>query len=504
MKKEYILLSLVIVFFLFTRLFKITQIPPSLYWDEASIGYNAYSVGLDGKDEWRSFLPLHFRAFGEFKLPTYVYSVAVTEKIFGPGIFSVRIPSVIYSVLSLILLYFITRKLFGSGAAIFSALIFAVSPWNFIFSRTGYEASAGLAFFLLGILLFLISEKKPKFFLLTVLSFILSFYSYNSFRILIPVFLAVFGFIFLLRKDLKIKNIIFPVIIGVVIFLLSLVPVYRLYKLDAGSSRLTQVRAGSGVEIVKNYFSHFSYTFLFSRGDTNPRSNNPGFGELYPVALPFLLIGTYVLIKKRSKYWWLPFLAVITGPIPAAITKDSPHALRSILMFPFLALIAGVGTDYLVNLFKKNKVILTFAITILFLLSFENYFADFLTKYPASYSQEWQYGYREIFENYSSNFAGYNKIVISDQDAQPYIFALYYQKYSPLEFRRSVAYNPVDKWGFSAVSSFGKFVFKKIDSGDFVEGNLVFATDGDKIEDVKPIGEIKNLNGTTAFWVYSK
>jgi len=504
MKKEYILLTLLVVFFLFTRFFKITQIPASLYWDEASIGYNAYSVGLDGKDEWGSFLPLHFRAFGEFKLPTYVYSVAVAGKVFGPGIFSVRLPSVTYSVLSLILLYFITRKLFGQGAAIFSTLIFAVSPWDFIFSRTGYEASAGLAFFLLGILLFLVSEKKPQFFLFTVFSFILSFYSYNSFRILIPVFLAVFGFIFLLRKGLKIRSKIFLVSLSAVLFLLSLVPVYRLYKLDAGASRLTQVRAGNSAEIVKNYFSHFSYPFLFGRGDANPRSNNPGFGEIYPVTLPFLLIGTYALLKKRSKFWWLPFLAVLTGPIPAAITKDSPHALRSILMFPFLALIAGVGTDYFANLFKKNKLIPTFIIVIVFLLSFENYFADFLTKYSSSYSQEWQYGYREIFEKYAPDFAGYNKIVISDQDAQPYIFALYYQKFSPAEFRKSVAYNPVDKWGFSAVASFDKFVFKKIDSGDLQKGNLVFATDGDKIEDAEPTGEIKNLNGTTAFWVYSK
>lgn len=504
MKKEYIFLGLIAVFFLFTRLFKTTQIPPSLYWDEASIGYNAYSVLQDGRDEWGNFLPLHFRAFGEFKLPVYIYSVTGAEKLLGPGIFSVRFPSVLYSMFSLILVYFIAKKLFGVNAGLFSALIFAVSPWDFIFSRAGYEVSAGLCFFLLGILFFLLSEKKAYLFLPATLSFILSFYSYNSFRILIPVFLAIFGVIFLLRKNFKIKNKILLIAAGAFLFILSLFPVYRLYKYDAGASRLAQVRAENTVEVVKNYFSHFSYTFLFGSGDSNPRSNIPGFGELYTVILPFILIGVYVLIKKRPGYWWLPFLAILLGPIPAAITKESPHALRSILMFPFFSIFAGIGMGYLVGLLKKNRELIAFGLIVISLLSFENYFTDFLTKYPNSYSQDWQYGYREIFENYASSFVGYNKIVISDRDAQPYIFALYYQKYSPSEFRKSVVYNPVDIWGFSAVSSFGKFVFKKIDSGDFVKGNLVFATDGDKIEDAEPIGDIKNLNGTTAFWVYSK
>ena len=68
-------LILICLLFLVTRLYKISEIPLSVYWDEASIGYNAYSVLQTGRDEWGEFMPLHFRAFGEFKLPVYVYSV---------------------------------------------------------------------------------------------------------------------------------------------------------------------------------------------------------------------------------------------------------------------------------------------------------------------------------------------------------------------------------------------------------------------------------------------
>ena len=77
MKKLWLPLGLIIALFLFTRLYKITQTPPSLYWDETSIGYNAYSITQGLKDEWGKMLPVNFRAFGEFKLPVYIYTTAI-------------------------------------------------------------------------------------------------------------------------------------------------------------------------------------------------------------------------------------------------------------------------------------------------------------------------------------------------------------------------------------------------------------------------------------------
>lgn len=504
MKREHVFLGLIVLFFLSTRLFKITQIPPSVYWDEASIGYNAYSVGIDGKDEWGSFLPIHFRAFGEFKLPVYIYSVVPFVKIFGLNAFSVRLPSVIYSLVSLILIYLVAKKLYNLEIGLASAFVFTVVPWDFIFGRTGYEASAGMAFFLLGVYLFLKTEKKPFFFLLSTLSFIASFYSYNSFRFISPMFLIIFGMIFLLRRDLKIRNKIVYVGISLFIFLAAAFPVYRLYRFDAGSSRINQVQAGNAVQIVKNYFLHFSPNFLFINGDTNLRSNNPGFGELYFVSLPFILVGIYALVKNRNRYWWIPILGILLGPIPAAITKESPHALRSISMLPFFAMTIGVGIEYLINIFKKKKLAIAGITAAMFIFSFESYFTDFITKYPEASSSDWQFGYKKIFEDYSPYFDKYQNIIISDEYAQPYIFALYYQKYNPEEFRKTVTYNAVDNWGFSTIKSFGKFSFKKIQPDDLGAGNLVFSASSDKIKGVLPAGDIKNPDGSVSFWVYSK
>jgi 4-amino-4-deoxy-L-arabinose transferase-like glycosyltransferase len=106
-----ILLALIFLVFIVTRVYKITTIPSSVYWDEASIGYNAFAITTDLKDEWGNFLPLHFRAFGEFKLPVYIYSVASFVKLFGLNEYSVRLPAVIYSLGTLFVVYLLSKKI---------------------------------------------------------------------------------------------------------------------------------------------------------------------------------------------------------------------------------------------------------------------------------------------------------------------------------------------------------------------------------------------------------
>ncbi|MEK7118952.1 MAG: glycosyl transferase, partial [Patescibacteria group bacterium] len=75
MKKTYIVLVLIGILAFFLRFYNATQIPPSLSWDEVSIGYNAYSILKTGRDEFGRFLPLDaFVAYGDYKpvLPIYL------------------------------------------------------------------------------------------------------------------------------------------------------------------------------------------------------------------------------------------------------------------------------------------------------------------------------------------------------------------------------------------------------------------------------------------------
>lgn len=458
-----IILALIIFLFLFTRLYKIGEIPPSVYWDEASIGYSAYSISRDLKDEWGEFLPIHFRAFGEFKLPIYIYSVVPFVKTFGLNEFSVRIPAVLFSLGVVILTFFLSRKLTGNNSVgLWASFFITISPWFFIFSRTGFEATAGLMFYLLGILLFLQNEKGGKFFVLSTLSFILSAYSYNSFRIVSPFTILVL--IFSGRKNLKEMAIKYKyyILISIAVLMLSVLPIFRLFVYDAGISRIQVVGSADAGSFLKNYISHFNPHFLFVQGDNNLRHQQMGFGQLYFPEVFLLATGFIYILRINKKYKWLPIILILLAPVPAAITKESPHALRSLSIVPFISMISAMGVNMLrshLNHRSHLDKVFNLIIVLIMLGFFLNYFISFLNIYPAQSSKEWQYGYKKIFME-----AGLNKkstILISDKDGQPYIFALFYLKHDPQKFRDEVVRNPPSDWGFSTVKSFGNFEFVK-------------------------------------------
>lgn len=452
-----VLFCLILAFFLFTRLYKISEIPMSVYWDEASIGYNAFSIAETGKDEWGKFLPIHFRAFGEFKLPVYIYSVVPFVKLFGLNEFSVRFPAVLFSLGVIILTYLLSKKISGSTwVGLFSSFFISISPWFFVFSRTGYEATAGLMFYLLAISVFLNTRKNYWYIFMSTLSFILSAYSYNSFRVIVPLTIPVL----ILMEIRNLKNlplrVIYPLILSVIVVFLSIVPIYKLYTYDSGASRFLAVGGVSTSSIIRNYISHFSPDFVLF-GDKNLRSQQKNFGQIYIPELLLLILGL-LYISRKQKFISLPFILLLLGPIPAAITKESPHALRSISMVPFMAIITAMGLHYMKGFFSKKYFVEVIAVTV-FLLCFINYFFDFIIVYPLESKDAWQYDYKKIFTDPNIQSSEEGKIYVSDKDGQPYIFALFYLKYDPEKFRNEVVRNPVDKWGASTVKSFGKFEF---------------------------------------------
>ena len=111
MKSKYILIA-IIIFAAFLRFYQLGQNPPSLTWDEAAWGYNAYSIGIDGKDEFGRFLPIDYlESFGDFKPPVYAYLDVLPVKFFGLNEFAVRFPSALFGVLTVFNRFGVERRI---------------------------------------------------------------------------------------------------------------------------------------------------------------------------------------------------------------------------------------------------------------------------------------------------------------------------------------------------------------------------------------------------------
>src|SRR3989344_2937504 len=110
-KHKFLLLAILILAALL-RLYRITEVPPGVNRDEASIGYTAYSLLQTGKDEYGRSFPLSFESFGDWKLPLYIYTTVPFVKLFGLNELAVRFPSVLAGTLTVLLTYFLVMELF--------------------------------------------------------------------------------------------------------------------------------------------------------------------------------------------------------------------------------------------------------------------------------------------------------------------------------------------------------------------------------------------------------
>jgi len=325
--KTFVFLGLIILLAIFLRLFKLGQNPPGLYWDEASLGYNAFAILTTGHDEHGQYLPItRFVAFGDYKPPGYIYAVVPSLVLFGTTEFAIRFPSAVSGILFVIFTFLITKELFKSKKlALLAALFMSVSPWSLQLSRAGFEAHLAAVLHLLGTFLLLKSlNHKPWLLLLSALFFSLTFYTFNANRVLLPIWLLFLGIIFF-RELWKIKYwVLGSLILGIIL----LSPYYSYFKTQESKSRLQEVSIFNNLEIVEtaneriarsgnawwaklihnrrvgfareyflHYFDNFRGDYLFVHGDRNPRLSIQDVGELYIIEAVFVIFGLYYLIS---------------------------------------------------------------------------------------------------------------------------------------------------------------------------------------------------------------
>ncbi len=154
----------------FLRFYQLTTIAPSLTWDEVAWGYNAYSLGIDGRDEFGKFLPYQYlESFGDFKPPMYAYLDLLPIKFLGLNEFAVRFPSALFGVLTILMTFFLVKRIFGDKhelVALLSALFLAISPWHIMLSRAAFEANVATFFIVFGVWAFLAGVQNHKWYIL--------------------------------------------------------------------------------------------------------------------------------------------------------------------------------------------------------------------------------------------------------------------------------------------------------------------------------------------------
>jgi len=485
------ILVIIIVLSFFLRTYKISDNPPSLNWDEVSHGYNAYSILKTGKDEWGIKFPLIFRAYGDYKLPLYIYLTAVSELLFGLNSFSIRLVSALSGVGLVILGYLITKKLTKNSAfSLIAAFLTSVSPWGLFLSRVAVEANLGAFLFALGLYLLIswLTDYRQRELAFAALFWGLSLHAYNSARVLIPVFMVLTTMFVIKEKKGKQLLMFFLILL---IFWLPIVGQFFnrsgtvrfewVSLIDQGKiSQIIQKRETSTLPktitravynrptffvfyALRNYFVNLSPKYLFFRGGSHYQFSLPNHELLYLVAAPFLLLGLIKILIKGNKEERLIGLWFFASFIPSAITKDAPHVLRSILVLPSPMILTALGLQLTVNFLKgRSKFggkLLIFVLTLAVFVSFGRWWNDYSNIYPKVYSWSWQYGYKEVVSYIKSVYEKYDKIFFTKRYGEPHEFILFYFPWDPGKYQE----DPNKKWDFHAnwywIDGFDKFEF---------------------------------------------
>jgi len=389
--RDYLLLAAVLLLAASVRLYQLGEIPNGFTVDEASYGYNGYSILKTGRDRFGEWLPLYTDNFGDLIESSYILLTVPTIGIFGLNEFATRLPAALIGIATVFALFKLAEVAFNRRIALLASLVLAISPWHVQVSRYAERSPLLPLLFCLALLFFFKSRKDPKHLYLSAFLFSLTLYTYASARVFVPLFLV--GILCIFFRDLWQNR--KQTAIGLAILLLCSLPAFFHWISPQGMARARYLLHPSLSQWLGNYASYFSPDYLFFRGDPNPRHSLLHTGQLHLFELVTVPAGVLYLLKTRWREHGLFWLWLLLYPLPAAFTA-STHAIRTVVGVPLFAILSGCGLHQLIETGRdRARLLLGAAVGAAVAWNFVAYCERYFEHYPEYSAKAWYYGIRE-------------------------------------------------------------------------------------------------------------
>lgn len=535
------------------RLFLINKVPPSLYWEEVALGYDAYSILHTGKDHHGHWFPIvALESFGDYKPALYAYAIIPFIALFGLGTLSVRLPSVVSGVVLTYLIGLITKELTDADESlsksrkidtlfspqILAMVLVAFSPWGIQFSRGGWEVNLATTLITTGIyfgiraMKALQTKKLPSsvlsYYLSCAMCFVAASYTYHATRVIGPGLGLVLAIPLLKQWRTYSKQIIVLGCVGLVLMAPLGLSIFqpevnhRLRETSTFNSLIEVQSSNAFIEsfhsnifaklffhryffylrtVIQNIFSHLRLDYLFLSGDKNPRHSIQYFGLFYPFDIVLMIFGGYTLIRHWKRKYHLLWIWWLIGIFPASLTTGLPHALRTLPTFPVWVIVMAMGGSYFFSHSRNKYQQWVFAGTASLMLLAQSfvYFHHYLLIYPQQYSQEWQYGYEELVTQVNSLKKSDENIFITREQGRPAMYYWFYSKTSPQNVQKEESSAPKDQGEFL---QFQNVWFMNELKGE-EKGLIASSPEQEKhFANVEELKQIKDLSGKVVWVIY--
>lgn len=418
-KSHWVIISLLALAGFF-RFWQISRLPGGLFPDEAANGLDVNSI-LDGDAQ-----PFYERGNGREAL--FFYALAAVVRLFGRGPWQHHVVSAAFGFLAVWAAYLLARRLFSERIACLTAFFMGVSSYAVTVSRTAFRANTVPLLATLT-LLFLVkamqtANKRARAWSAAAagLCFALGFYTYTSFRMMLPLLVG-FGLVLLFahRRDLykiakKYKDAdlafcgAFAAGIAWLIYYFVQHPASVFGR--AGQVSIFSPDLNQG-DVLATFLEVLRATVLsfFTQGDLNWRHNVSGFPFLSPFVSPFfavaLIVFTIAMFRILGQTWkgrldkttvsmslvglwfWLMLVPEVTT------AEGIPHGLRLIGIMPAMFIMPAWAVSWVWDRLRAMDWLYNFkyVLAIIFFSSifFYNYFLYFGL---AAASPEYYYAFR--------------------------------------------------------------------------------------------------------------
>lgn len=482
-KKRLLAIGLILLLGILFRGWDFGNNPAGITDDEASLGYNAYSLLHTGKDEYGKVWPVFIRSFGTYASGMYTYMTVVPVKIMGLTIVSVRVLSLI----SGIILVFLGIYLWGPVGG----LVIAISPVFVFYSRSTFETNLALMILFLGLAMAKKKSLVPAFILIS-----LSAYAYHVERVLSLILMFVLFWYF--SKIPKFKK---TAIVSLILGLVMQIPLFWISFSRGANSRISALGHSGGYLYL--YSTYFSPNNIFSRPDPAPNKSFPELGIFYWWMIVPLVLGIAKIIKNKeykSPTEISLFTILLVAPAIAAVTRDYFSTWRALPMFMVFAWFIARGIDKKIYLYAF----------LIFVSALEMYSNLILIKKEQSVS--WGYQYRALAK-FVKNTPNEPIVVDNTRSGSMYIWLAFYNQFDPQKFQSRFddqwLANYYDHVEFSPNIQMDNIDVRPIDwKRDAYQQNILVSdplgiSDSQAKEHfLEKIGEIGDINGLPALKIY--
>lgn len=454
------------------RLHALGDVPPGLHQDEASAGYEAWSLLHFGIDRNGFSWPVHFVSWGSGQNALYSWLAMPFIGMGGLTSTALRLPMALTGVLALFLMWKTAERAEGRTFALSVLFLLVPGSWHVMASRWALEANL-LPFVLLSSVYLLSRPDRGRFHIqaAAVSTLALSVYAYGTAYAFTPLFLClVFAWLALnrlagLRRLLALAAIAFvvtsPIITLVAINSLALDTVEVLgvsVPRYTGPPRYESVClpcSGDWWGIVGN--APRLAALLLGGGDDRIWNRVPGYGALPPFAMVLGLFGLgTVLYRAKAGKDYGPSLLVafwfIAAFLVASITDGLNINRMNTLWLPAIFLIA-LGA----RLVCRNRRIVLHVLV----AAYVAFSGTFLHRYFGDYRDlaavDFRHGFAPALDR-ALSAAGSEAIHLSGRINGAYALALLHTRTPPREYlETSILSEPNSP--FSRPLAFGQFVF---------------------------------------------